>query len=72
MAEDIEGLENLLAETEEFTQSVFDWVGELGKTGFLAQCYDFKQAVEDRLREEIKNAEIRAAKERQAEEEEPV
>ena len=46
---DIKGLEDLLEQSEQFTQDIFDWVAPLNQRHMLGQMYDFRTAIESKI-----------------------
>jgi len=47
--DDIEGLQKLLADVDDFTGKIFDWVSFLGRVEFLHDAYAFRTAIEIKI-----------------------
>lgn len=46
---EIEGLQQLIADVDAFTGKVFDWVSFLGRVDFLHSLYEFKDDADQKL-----------------------
>lgn len=46
---DIEGLEKLLEQSDEYTSVIFDWVAPLDQRHLLGHLYDFKSKIEAQI-----------------------
>jgi hypothetical protein len=50
-AQDLDGLRDLQAKADEFTQAVFDWVAPLDQRHLLSHLYDFKARIDEAVKE---------------------
>lgn len=48
---DIEGLEKLKEQADQFVQDCFDWVGPLHETGLLGHLYDLRYKIDATIKE---------------------
>lgn len=48
---DLEGLQQLLEETNQYVQSIFDWVNPLKHVHLLPKLYDFRRDIEAKIAE---------------------
>lgn len=51
MSEEIEDLEQLKIKTDLFIQDTFDWVSTVGQVSLLQNLYDFKNNIDNKIKE---------------------